>query len=48
MAERDGFAFYMNVVYENLICSNCQIISHYISQCKREKPRGEGSNTKIK
>lgn len=37
LVERKGFAFFIDVVYENLLdyCTNCKSIGHYVDICKR-------------
>jgi hypothetical protein len=39
LVERVGFAFIVDVEYENLpdVCSNCNIIGHHVGNCKRKK-----------
>lgn len=37
LVERKGYAFFIEVDYENLLdyCSNCKAISHYVEICKK-------------
>ncbi|XP_019427097.1 PREDICTED: uncharacterized protein LOC109338760 [Lupinus angustifolius] len=39
LVEREGFAFFVYVEYENLpeFCSGCQSIGHLLSNCRRNK-----------
>lgn len=37
LAERKGYAFYVDIEYENLpdFCTHCQCTVHYVEICKR-------------
>ncbi|XP_019433746.1 PREDICTED: uncharacterized protein LOC109340495, partial [Lupinus angustifolius] len=41
LVEREGFAFFVNIEYENLpeFCNGCQTIGHMISNCRRVKKK---------
>jgi len=44
LVERIGFAFFVDVEYENLpdFCSNCKTLGHYVEICKRLNLEDEG------
>lgn len=39
LVEREGFAFYVSVIYEKMpdFCTNCQSIGHGIASCNKLK-----------
>ncbi|CAJ2662070.1 unnamed protein product [Trifolium pratense] len=48
LVERKGFAFFVDVEYENLpdFCSNCKIIGHHVGNCKKICQIDEGEQVK--
>ncbi|XP_045821982.1 uncharacterized protein LOC123914862 [Trifolium pratense] len=44
LVERKGFAFLVNIEYENLpnFCTNCKVIGHYVANCKKLIPIDDG------
>jgi hypothetical protein len=43
LVERKGFAFYVDIEYENVpdYCTHCRTIGHHIDFCKKSRPEGE-------
>jgi hypothetical protein len=48
LVERKGYAFFIDVDYENLpdFCTNCKAIGHYIDNCKKLNPEGLNGQTR--
>ncbi|MCH97558.1 hypothetical protein A2U01_0018553, partial [Trifolium medium] len=48
LVERQGFAFFVDLEYENLpdFCTNCNIIGHHLNNCKRIHANNENHATK--
>ncbi|WJX67277.1 hypothetical protein P8452_51766 [Trifolium repens] len=48
LVERQGFAFYVELDYENLpdFCTNCNIIGHHLNNCKRLQSSKENQTIK--
>jgi hypothetical protein len=48
LVERKGFAFFVELDYENLppFCSHCQVIGHHVGNCKKLNYVEDGKNDK--